>query len=225
MLPVKTVFNKRERQSRGWVAEERERGVDRPLWVNHRPKQTHALCTLTRQIYFRHILDKYLYAINCINKSQWGGEAIPQHVNNWFQQQIIIFLSMAELDMTSIHAVRVHFGHSSYKERHWEDMAPLYSASLIGRRRVSGGRRTDCHVLCLMLCSVSSWREDYGPCAGSTAPFDRSVTEDTRDSGLLIVSLRPGCIQVALVQRRVHGSEMAIAQQRTDTRNIYNQSG
>lgn len=30
---------------------------------------TDAACSLTRQIYFRHILDKYLYTINCINKS------------------------------------------------------------------------------------------------------------------------------------------------------------
>lgn len=42
---------------------------------------------------------------------------------------------------------------------------------------------------------------DYGLCRGSTAPFDRSVTEGTGESGLLIVSLRPGCIQVAMIHR------------------------
>lgn len=48
---------------------------------------------------------------------------------------------------------------------------------------------------------------DYGPCGGSTAPFDRSVAKDTRDSGLLIVSLRPGCIHVAMIHRRRSAEE------------------
>lgn len=68
----------------------------------------------------------------------------------------------------------------------------------------------------------------------SAAPSDRSVTGDTGESGLLIVSPRLGCIQVAKIhgrrggrgeQGRVRGSEMAIAQQYSDTMNIYNQSG
>lgn len=61
------------------------------------------------------------------------------------------------------------------------------------------------------------------------APFDRSVTGDTGESGLLIVSLRPGCIQVARIHRRGERGEgfmgLAIAQRHSDTMNIYNQSG
>lgn len=43
------------------------------------------------------------------------------------------------------------------------------------------------------------------------ALFDHSVTGDTGESGLLIVSLRPGYIQVGMIhrrgeQRRVHRS-------------------
>lgn len=38
-------------------------------------------------------------------------------------------------------------------------MAPFYSGPLIGRQSVSGGRGAGCHVLCLMLCAVFSWRE------------------------------------------------------------------
>lgn len=34
------------------------------------------------------------------------------------------------------------------------------------------------------------------------APFDHSVTGDTGESGLLIVLLGPGCIQVAMIHRR-----------------------
>ena len=81
-------------------------------------------------------------------------------------------------------------------------MVPFYSAPLIGRQCVSGGRRAGCHVLCLILCAVLSRRETTGRCGRSTAPFDHSVTEDTRDSGLLIVSLRPGCTQAAMRHRR-----------------------
>lgn len=45
-------------------------------------------------------------------------------------------------------------------------------------------------------------RGDYGLRGRSAAPFDRIVTEDTGDSSLLIVSLRPGCTQVAMIHRR-----------------------
>lgn len=70
-------------------------------------------------------------------------------------------------------------------------MALVYSGPLIGRQRVSGGRGAGCHVLCLMLRGVLKLEGDYGPCGRSSAPSDRRVTGDTRESGFLIVSLRP----------------------------------
>lgn len=41
--------------------------------------------------------------------------------------------------MKSIHAVRVHFDPSCWKECRCEDMAPFYSGPLIGSQGVSGG--------------------------------------------------------------------------------------
>lgn len=81
-------------------------------------------------------------------------------------------------------------------------MASFYSGPLIGRQRVSGGRGAGCHVLCLMLCVVLKLVGDRGPRGVSPAPSDRSVTGDTGESGLLIVSLRQGCIQVGRIHRR-----------------------
>lgn len=78
-------------------------------------------------------------------------------------------------------------------------MAPFYSASLIGSQFVRGGRTAGCHVSCLILCAALSWRETI---SHVDAPFDHSVTGDTGESGLLIVLLRPGCIEVAMIHRR-----------------------
>lgn len=83
-------------------------------------------------------------------------------------------------------------------------MAPFYSAPLIGSQFVSGGRTAGCHVLCLILCAVLSWRETM---SHVEAPFDHGVTGDTGESSLLIVSLRPGCIQVAMIHRRGRAEE------------------
>lgn len=83
-------------------------------------------------------------------------------------------------------------------------------------------------VMSYVVCCIKL-EADYVPCGRSAAPSDRSVTGDMGESGLLIVSLRLGCIQVAMIhwggQKRVRESEMAIAQQYSDRMNIYNQSG
>ncbi len=82
-----------------------------------------------------------------------------------------------------------------------------------------------------MLHAVLKLQGDDGPCGEPAAPSDHTVTKNTGELGLLIVSLRPGCKQVARIHRRrrghgrVHRSEMAIAQQYSDALNIYNQSG
>ena len=83
-------------------------------------------------------------------------------------------------------------------------MASVYSVPLIGWLCVSGGSRPGCHVLCLALRAVLTWRETMGL---RGAPFDRNVTGDTRESDLLIVTLRRGCIQVAMVHRRGRAEE------------------
>ncbi len=70
-----------------------------------------------------------------------------------------------------------------------------------------------------------------GLCVRSAAPSDRSVTGDTGESGLLIVSLRLGCIQVARIHRRREsrrgfmGLKWQLQDKYSDTMNIYNQSG
>jgi len=70
---------------------------------------------------------------------------------------------------------------------------------------------------------------DCALCGRSAGLFDRIVTEDTRESGLLIVSLRRGCIQIAMVYRRGEGGRrkgiMGLKwQPYSDTMSIYNQS-
>lgn len=69
-------------------------------------------------------------------------------------------------------------------------------------------------VMSYVVCCIKL-QGDYGPCGRSAALFDRSVTGDTGEPGLLIVSSRLGCVQVAVIrgegggeQKRVHGSEM-----------------
>ena len=110
-------------------------------------------------------------------------------------------------------------------------MAPFYSAPLIGRQSVSGGEKS--WLSCLMsyvVCCVKL-EGDCGSRGGSPAPFDRSVAEDTGESGLLIVSLRPGCIQGAVMHRSSRtergftGLKWQLPKRRADTMNIYNQSG
>lgn len=78
-------------------------------------------------------------------------------------------------------------------------MAPFYSGRLIGRQCVSGGRGAGCHVLCLMLCVVLKLQ---GCVEGLHFHLTTVLQGDTRESGLLIVSLRLGRLQVARIHRR-----------------------
>lgn len=92
--------------------------------------------------------------------------------------------------MASIHAVRVHFGLSSEKEAHWEDVAPFSSVPLIEGQYVSWGERS--RLSCLMsyvVCCIKLWG-DSGLRGTSSTPSDHCVTGDIWESGLLTVSLR-----------------------------------
>lgn len=61
-------------------------------------------------------------------------------------------------------------------------------------------------VMSYVVCCIKL-QGDYRPCGRSAAPFDRSVTGDTGESGLLIVSSRFGCVQVAVMHGRGRAEE------------------
>ncbi len=76
-----------------------------------------------------------------------------------------------------------------------------------------GGEELAVMSYVFMLCAVLKLQGDHGPCGEPAAPSDHSVAEDTGESGLLIVSLRLGCKQVA----RIHGRGVSVSNTHDET--------
>lgn len=89
----------------------------------------------------------------------------------------------------------------SVTERIWH---PSIQVHRLGGSVLVGGE--ELAVMSYVVCCIKL-QGDFVPCRRSVAPFDRSVTGDTGESGLLIVSSRLGCIQVAVIHRRGRAEE------------------